>query len=166
MNIEHLKPLADLLAIDPQDDCDCLVEVYEGLGGGSIYLDKFGKHVFRNFGIRTVLPMLESLSYFQLETLFLASFLAASEEPTRDLIYTTMLCSPHANIDRVFLGKHGMVFYENRAMRVIELNDLHPNSIMLLPEPEFVGCLTWNKSYIGAFVMPGAIVKKELNANV
>lgn len=162
-----LKEFKDILVIDPQEDCHCPIERYNAEIDTTYIWLKDGKPDSISFGHSyvTTLPVpmsIESIGYEQFKECLIASLpYAVAVNNVNDFSYerySRLLINKNFNSNLLSNEwKNILVDYFIRPNLIITLSEIPENYIYFLPDPEFLGCFTWNLSRHGMFIMANKI---------
>jgi hypothetical protein len=161
-----LKQFKNLLVIDPQEDCDCPVEKYDGQVNINYIFPKDGIPNMVKFDRNSILPIpmsSEPIDYQQFKNCLLASLPYANMiDKVNVYEYSSLLISNKfkgENLSKEWQDTLVDYFIRNNDYNniVITLSEIPENYIYFMPEPEFFGCFTWNISKYGMFIMANKI---------
>ena len=168
---------AFLFVIDPQTDCHCDIERYDADKSTEVVV--VGEDIRFELAdpntCRVNLPMIDNP--IKRETIIEALILATRKAETidlaglslfkscilklfkyDDLIFTKVISSPRTPYKQHMKKPDGLYFnYEQ-----ITYQEWPDNLHAFLPDPEFLGCFTFNISKHGLFFLPASIRKLEL----
>lgn len=155
--IEHLKYFENLLVIDPQEDCDCDIEIYDaGCQSKCIWLNNGTPEIVDCYD-RINLPMCyDKITFNQFKECFLTGIKFAKEISTaRDIFeYDKIIINPISSFDSLSNEyKDNLVSFLHHEYRVIYMSEIPENKIYFAPPPEMLGVFTWNLSKYGMFIM-------------
>lgn len=155
---KHLKYFTNVLVIDPQEDCECSVEIYDaGDSVKCVWLQDDIPKIVDCYD-RINLPMsLNPISFEQFKQCLLTSLAFASPiKSTQDIFSASRIL-----INEDFKFEELPIEYfralehlmPRRNNTVICLSEIPRNHIYFIPDPEFLGVFTWNISRYGMFIM-------------
>lgn len=156
MNKEKvLGEFQNFLAIDPQDDCSCDVEIYDTLETAICVWLKQGEPETTTNQTRIRLPMsLNPIDLDQFKKCLLAALALAKPISISELhSYYQILIHPAFDFDKLSDDWKNALLCKLWPMRILHLEEIPENHIYLAPDPEFVGCFTWNLSGHGMFIL-------------
>lgn len=155
LNSKISEPYRNIFVLDIQNDCSCAVEIYDSCSMFVAYLDDGVKT--KLFEERVAVPMRPDLSDKDIEELIVAAIKYCAPNNYMDCTPSRLLVSTEESEENIYKAKD-----KTGATEVIKFSFIEKGTIAVLPDPEFLGCLTVNVGLLGAFCFPHNIYKIEV----
>lgn len=145
----------NLLVIDPQEDCECEIEIYDAdLNCQDVVWLKDGTSEVVRCNSRIHLPMSKQVKFDQIKQCILTGLSFAKPMSKQDDPYHMVLMNSNVEINKLSSEMKEMLARFKAEWCIIRLPEIPKDKVYFSPYPEFLGCFTWNISRYGMFIMP------------
>lgn len=145
----------NLLVIDPQEDCECEVEVYDsGKSHQRVVWLRNGLPEVVDCNDKINLPMAKTIEFEQIKQCLLTALSFAEPVNSKDDPYHIAFLHPSININETPDNIQKILAPFKSKWNRVRLSEIPMDKIYFSPYQEFLGCFTWNISRYGMFIMP------------